>query len=1748
MTRLLTASTLIDPLSLRSKSCKQQLKAARAIISQSSLFDPRWYVAAYPDVAADPIDPMDHFLIYGAHEGRNPGPLFNTHHYLALNPDLRLLNVNALVHYLSTGKAEGRKAGSLFDPAWYLARYPDIASSGLDPFQHFEVSGMTEGRQPNQFFDPKWYAAAYPERVSDARYALFDYTSTGWRLGCQPGPLFSPSWYRMKDASIGDAEPLMHFLAVGRARGAQPSPFFDAEWYLSRNLDVASSGLDPLDHFLSSGAKEGRQPNIYFNPRWYLDRYPDRVSSIGEAFFDYTARGWREGCDPGPRFSITRHLSRHSTLGEHPVEPLQHFLSQPEAERGEPERATASLSSAYVKTGQITAAALTKIREDRTHVLNRFYDFEPMNIEIDRVLSLRPAVSIVLPGLNRRYATGGPNTAYILGCLLASRGLPVNFVSLDAPPDTDLSSLKLHLKQISGVEVEDHDVRFLDAHDRETPFKVGYNDVFLATAWWTAYPASAAASLLRNKEIFYLIQDYESLFYGLSTSHANAQQTYSLPHHPIINTKLLLDQLIADRAGLYENISFSNRALYFDPAVDRNHFYKEPRRSNAPHRFLFYTRPTMAERNLFGLGVAALRAAVEAGVFDGATWEFIGMGEGFEPIPLGRGYVLNAAPWMDFEGYGELMRSADILLSLMMSPHPSYPPLEMAACRGIAVTTTYGVKSSQRLTELSDKIIGVPPTIEAIVEAIVRARIRNEKSASSETAPLLLPNSWREALLKVVPTLMEKFAEIGIAAKASLPAPSKPELESTTFLFRQLDRSIIDLRSLDYRPSSDTITFDVLTRISSIDGAWLTAFAEDLLSQDSTHKVNWFLFGEQADVASLKELLRPYLNYPRLAIEIESASYGASRIGAAPRDRRSPYILVADAGIRLSEDALRVLGAFVEQSAMPDAFTVPLLQDWNDADALLPAFDKIKIAHGGALNCAVGISWIALERRSDWMSTLMHTNDGIATLVRRWIYEGTRPVELFERIAQDRSPVALLAPKSGTRIQADGGSVKPDTVGTYVISLPEMVEASKLRAVLTETPEDAWLWLSSEAFATPKPSDARRLAIIAGDDRVCHVAGCVSVGGKVLESAFWFGGRSFGSYGPYDPTVPQEVGAASARGAWVRAHLLLRALSDLPAQFGLSLLGPWLGALAQESAQRVVLDPGLTVDLPLGFDLVVGAKDARRFALRFGDLGSQRFGRPFRSADPSIRTPESPRHSPWFAYKDLLEERIAVSRERLVGPARPAPISILTTVYIRTDPALFQITADSIRDQIRQPAEWIILAHGPIPEALGTILDRLEADGAISLHREPVNLGIHGGLGFCLERARQPFALCLDADDVLTEDAVELLDRALHQHPDKMIFYTDEDLLIGDRAVHAFLRPDYDPVHLRVHSFIWHSILFSTEEARKLGAFSSSATQYAQDWDILLRFEFAGFSAWHLRHVIYHWRQHEHSLSNSGETFQGSLDSVQAALEFVRQHSERPDDTVIRPYPANAGMPDFFLERLPRHSPSIAWISLGQPTSTAPDLPASERFELICDRGTLGVRRLREILAASDSTFVFLMGATVELWDKASFWHALRHFELCPTTDFVGGVISRTSSEVVAGPSIRIAPDWFRDRPDGSSILDRGTDLLSGIKALAVDTVNIDLVLARRTALLAALEAAPDGVCLRSGGYWIGRHATRQGRIVVYEPLLRGVTRDAATIIGDTARGLSHSSAASRAGFDREVHLPLRGAAGLIRARALHER
>jgi glycosyltransferase involved in cell wall biosynthesis len=74
-------------------------------IRDSEAFDVNWYLAQYADVRAEGLDPVDHYVRYGASEKRDPSSQFSTSRYLDENPTFHVRPVNPFAHFIRHGRA-----------------------------------------------------------------------------------------------------------------------------------------------------------------------------------------------------------------------------------------------------------------------------------------------------------------------------------------------------------------------------------------------------------------------------------------------------------------------------------------------------------------------------------------------------------------------------------------------------------------------------------------------------------------------------------------------------------------------------------------------------------------------------------------------------------------------------------------------------------------------------------------------------------------------------------------------------------------------------------------------------------------------------------------------------------------------------------------------------------------------------------------------------------------------------------------------------------------------------------------------------------------------------------------------------------------------------------------------------------------------------------------------------------------------------------------------------------------------------------------------------------------------------------------------------------------------------------------------------------------------------------------------------------------------------------------------------------
>ena len=116
----------------------------------TELFDADWYLTQYPDIAAAKLDPLQHFIRYGAAEKRNPNRFFDSDWYIEHNPDVAASGMNPLTHYLQAGAAELRNPHPGFDAAYYAEQHPDAAAN---PLLHHIRIGLASGYLTEAPFD-----------------------------------------------------------------------------------------------------------------------------------------------------------------------------------------------------------------------------------------------------------------------------------------------------------------------------------------------------------------------------------------------------------------------------------------------------------------------------------------------------------------------------------------------------------------------------------------------------------------------------------------------------------------------------------------------------------------------------------------------------------------------------------------------------------------------------------------------------------------------------------------------------------------------------------------------------------------------------------------------------------------------------------------------------------------------------------------------------------------------------------------------------------------------------------------------------------------------------------------------------------------------------------------------------------------------------------------------------------------------------------------------------------------------------------------------------------------------------------------------------------------------------------------------------------------------------------------------------------------------------------------------------------
>jgi hypothetical protein len=264
------------------------------------LVDQDWYRATYPDVSAANVDPVDHYVMYGWRERRDPSAWFHTAWYMAQNADVAASGICPLVHYARYGAAEDRRPCSGFDTGWYARHYLNADSPSTDALAHFLTTGLREGAVPAAAL----YRADVLRQVAECpvaeRSALLHRLERVVKAEEEiVTALVDEDWYHHADRPSA----ARHYREKGWREGRNPNPWFDTQWYLEQNPDVRNEDICPLDHFVRIGAAEGRRPHPMFDIESYARRYLSGSKPIAEALLHFMTIGLDKGAAPDPRLA-----------------------------------------------------------------------------------------------------------------------------------------------------------------------------------------------------------------------------------------------------------------------------------------------------------------------------------------------------------------------------------------------------------------------------------------------------------------------------------------------------------------------------------------------------------------------------------------------------------------------------------------------------------------------------------------------------------------------------------------------------------------------------------------------------------------------------------------------------------------------------------------------------------------------------------------------------------------------------------------------------------------------------------------------------------------------------------------------------------------------------------------------------------------------------------------------------------------------------------------------------------------------------------------------------------------------------------------------------------------------------------------------------------------------------------------------------------------------------------------------------
>ena len=271
------------------------------------------------------------------------------------------------------------------------------------------------------------------------------------------------------------------------------------------------------------------------------------------------------------------------------------------------------------------------------------------------------------------------------------------------------------------------------------------------------------------------------------------------------------------------------------------------------------------------------------------------------------------------------------------------------------------------------------------------------------------------------------------------------------------------------------------------------------------------------------------------------------------------------------------------------------------------------------------------------------------------------------------------------------------------------------------------------------------------------------------------------------------------------------------------------------------------------------------------------------SLGESPREQEAPvdRYAEWMTEHEPNAAGLEMQRAQAAALKIQPKFSLLLPIY-NTDAVFLDELLSSLAVQTYGNFEICAVDGGSSSAAT---IERLKTwqqkEPRLRVEFLPENLGIAENTNRALAAATGDFITCIDHDDRLAPFALYELARAVADHPEGEIFYSDEDRLSTEAKRHSpFFKPEWSPEYLLSSMYLGHLTVYRRSLVEQVGAFRKEF-ELSQDYDFALRATEQAQEIFHVPHVLYHWREYAASGSAGGkpEARKTNLAALAAAME-----------------------------------------------------------------------------------------------------------------------------------------------------------------------------------------------------------------------------------------------------------------------------